>query len=224
MSSIFGFYYVVGLLGHMGWPRRRGLLNSEAVFNCLVLDSAIDQMIDWAANIGAHRPDLALRIIATMFRDNDWESEKSFDIMEFVKNSKKSWDEGGNNPRLVVKPFRFSKSNEGINPKKDVISSKDVKDNRIRTALEQYFIESLIWGLVNHGACKIYFETEGKEQKDKLPMYKEAGLDVDSIPTMDSLLKDGEDIIKGYEKEVRPLSPIPKRLQNDALSLGIRID
>jgi hypothetical protein len=75
MSSIFGFYYLVGLLGRMGWPRRRSLFNSEAVFNSIILDGAIDQMIDWSASIGACRPDSALQVIVTMFRKNDWNSE-----------------------------------------------------------------------------------------------------------------------------------------------------
>jgi hypothetical protein len=222
MSSIFGFYYVIGLLRHMGWPRRRSLLNSEAVVNNLVLDSAINQMIDWSACIGACRPNLALQIIATMFRENDWDSEDSFSILKFVNDSKNSWENGGNNPRAVVKPFKFSK--DSTNLKKDVTSSKDLKDNRMKMALEQYCIEGLVWGLFNPNRCKIYFETEEKEQNDQLPMYKEAGLDVDSIPTLDQIIKEGEEIIKGYEKEIRPLLPIPQKLIKDVLSLGIEIN
>jgi len=57
-----------------------------------------------------------------------------------------------------------------------------------------------------------------------LPEYKKAGLAVDSIPTLDQILKEGEEILKSYEKEVRPLSPISQKLLNDALSLGIKVN
>src|ERR1035437_3886737 len=87
----------------MGWPRRRSLFNSEAVFNSIILDGAIDQMIDWSASIGACRPDLALQVIATMFRENDWNSEDSLNIVKIVNDSKKLWNErGNNNPRDIV--------------------------------------------------------------------------------------------------------------------------
>src|SRR4030042_243021 len=98
MQSIFGFYYVVGLLSHMGWPRRRGLFSSEAVVDSLILDSAIDQMIDWSANIGAE-----------------------------IENLKKQWTERGDssNPREAVKPVKFSKNSKVISMKQ--LKHKDIQ-------------------------------------------------------------------------------------------------
>ena len=218
MQSSFGFYYIVGLLSHVGWPRRRSLFNSEAVINSLVFDSAVDQMIDWSASIGACRPNLALQIIATMFRDTDWESKEALDINAEVNNLKKQWIErgGNNNPREEVKPVKISKT-------RDLISMRQLKHKDFQLALEVYFYESLIWGLVNSNSFKVYFEMKEKRQKDQLPTYEKAGLEIDSIPTLDQILKEGEDIIKGYEKEVRPLSSIPQKLFKDALSLGIKV-
>lgn len=219
LLSIFGFYYVVGLLRHIGWPRRRSLFNSKAVINSLVFDSAVDQMIDWSASVGACRPSLALQIIATMFRDTSWESKESLDINAEVDNLKKQWIERGdnNNPREAVRPVKISKTS-------DLISMKQLKHEDFQLALEIYFYESLIWGLVNSNSFKVYFETNEKRQKDQLPTYKKVGLGVDSIPTLDQILKEGEEILKGYEKEVRPLSPIPQKLIKDALSLGIEVN
>lgn len=227
MTSIFGFYYIVGLLGQMGWPKRRGLFNSEGVVSTLVLDGAVDQMIDWAASIGACRPKLALEILATVLRDNDWESKDSFDIVKSVTGSKPIWKErGNNNPKEVVKPFRFFKKDltNLKDVENDVLSFKEIKDNRMREALEVYFMESLIWGLFNSDKYKEYFEKHAREQEKELPEYKEAGLGVDYIPSLEQMLKDGEEIIRGYEKEIRPLSPIPQKLLNDAKSLEIEIN
>ncbi len=218
MQSIFGFYYVVGLLSHMGWPRRRGLFSSEAVVDSLILDSAIDQMIDWSASIGACRPNVALQIIASIFRDMDWSSKEALDIGVETENLKKQWVERGNydNPREAVKPVKFSKTSK-------VISMKQLKHKDIQHALEVYFYESLMWGLVNSDNFKSYYSANEKRQRDQLPEYKKAGLAVDSIPTLDQILKDGEEIIKGYEKEVRPLSVVPQKLLNGAISLGIEV-
>lgn len=219
MQSIFGFYYIVGLLSHMGWPRRRGLFSSEAVVDSLILDSAIDQMIDWSASIGACRPDLALQIVASIFRDMNWESKDAFNISAEIANLKNQWKERSNtnNPREIVKPVKFSKTSK-------VISMKQLKHKDIQHALEVYFYESLMWGLVNPAEFKNYYQENEKRQRGNLPEYKAAGLAVDSIPTLDSILNDGEEILKGYEKEIRPLSPVPQKLKSDAISLGIKVN
>jgi hypothetical protein len=54
-----------------------------------MLDSAIEQMIDWSASIGACRPNVALQIIASMFRDMDWNSQDALDISAEIENLKK---------------------------------------------------------------------------------------------------------------------------------------
>lgn len=219
MQSIFGFYYIMGLLSHMGWPKRRSLFNSEAVVNSLILDSTVEQMIDWAASIGACRPKLALQIIATMLRSTDWESKDAMNLGDEVSNMKKQWAERGSsdNPREVVKPVKFSKHG-------DVITMKQLKDKEIQHALEVYCYESLIWGLINSDSFKTYYSTNEKRQKDQLPEYEKAGLGVDYIPSLDQILKEGEEILRGYEKEIRPLSPIPDKLIKDASSLGIKVN
>ena len=219
MTSIFGFYYIMGLLNHMGWPRRKNLFNSEVVVNSLILDSVVGQMIDWAASIGACRPKLALQMIATMLGGIDWESKDAMNLGTEVSNMKKQWAERGNsdNPREVVKPVKFSKHSE-------TMTIKQLKDKEISHAFEVYCYESLIWGLVNSDDFKTYYSTNEERQREKMPEYKKAGLAVDYIPTLDQILKEGEEILKGYEKEVRPLSPIPPKLLNDALSLGIKVN
>ena len=83
MASFFGIHFVNGLLAQTGWQRRKSFLNSTAVVDSVILDMIIGQMIDGAASIGACRPKLALQIIATMFRDADWDSIGLFDIIAF---------------------------------------------------------------------------------------------------------------------------------------------
>jgi hypothetical protein len=136
-----------------------------------------------------------------------------------VGNMKKQWAERGNsnNPREAVKPVKFSKHSE-------VMTMKQLKDKEISHALEVYCYESLVWGLVNPDNFKTYYSANEERQREKMPEYKKAGLAVDYIPTLDQILKEGEEILKGYEKEIRELSPIPQKLQNDVISLGIKIE
>lgn len=218
MQSIFGFYYVVGLLKHTGWPKRRSLFNSQAIVDSLILDSAIEQMIDWSASIGACRPKLALQIISSMFRGINWESKEAPNLSVEINNLKKQWKDRGNNnnPREAVKPAKFSKHSK-------MISMKQLKSKEIQHALEVYCYESLIWGLTNPDNFKAYYSMNEKKQRRRMPEYKKAGLAVDYIPTLNQILKEGEEILKGYEKEVRPLSPIPQKLLNDVLSLEIKL-
>lgn len=202
----------------MGWPRRRSLFNSEAVVNSLILDSAVEQMIVWAASIGACRPKLALQVIATMLRGTDWESKDAMNLSTEVSTMEKHWAERGNsiNPRENVKPVKFSEHSK-------VMTMKQLKDKEISHALEVYCYESLIWGLVNLDNFKTYYSADEERVKEKMLEYKKAGLAIDYIPTLDQILKEGEEIIRGYERDVRPLSSIPQKLLNSVLSLGIKV-
>jgi len=129
MTSIFGFYCVFVLLQDMGWPRRKSLFNSQAIIDSLILDTVINQMIDLASGIGACKPKLALCVIATMLRGNDWNSEESFNILQFINDLEKSWEGRGNtNPRDIVKPVKFSKHQK-------VTKAKDLK----RPKYKNYF-------------------------------------------------------------------------------------
>ncbi len=57
--SLFGFYFVTSLLREMGWPRKQGLFRRVAI-DSTVADGAIDQMVNWAASLGAGRPPASL--------------------------------------------------------------------------------------------------------------------------------------------------------------------
>ena len=110
--SIFGFYFVGTLLRESGWPRKQGLFKKE-VIDTNILDSTIDQMVDWAAALGAGRPGLALQIIAEMFRDRDWAGSDAPSIEHFIsgmRSSNESWAaSSGRAPHDIIEPTKFSK-------------------------------------------------------------------------------------------------------------------
>lgn len=155
--STFGFYYVTTILKQAGWPKRHDLFSSKAVVDTLITDAAIDQMIDWSAALGACRPKLALQIIAWIYKDKDWEGEDAPRKVDFINKAKDIWDARGNkSPHDIIEPFKLSKHFG------KTIRSKDLKNNRILTALEQASLEGLLWGLVNPDRFKSWYEYQYK--------------------------------------------------------------
>jgi hypothetical protein len=59
-------------------------MGKEAV-DAMILDATVDQMVDWAAGIGAGKPDLAVKILATMFNDRYMNSADDPDIEHYIQ-------------------------------------------------------------------------------------------------------------------------------------------
>lgn len=196
----------------------RCLFSSKAVVDTLIADAVIDQMIDWSAALGACRPKLALQMITWIYKDRDWEGENAPRIADFINKAKDIWDAQGNkSPHDIIEPFKLSK-HFGKN-----IRSKDLKNNRIRIALEQSCVEGLLWGLANPDRFKSWYESQYKNKKGKFSLMQKAGVEIDSIPTLSEFIKESERMLKGYESEVDPLPPTPPKLLDDARILGIKI-
>ncbi len=216
MASFFGYHYVQGLLAETGWPRRKSFFNSKAVIDSNVLDIAIGQMIDWGASIGACRHKLALQIIATMFRDADW---NKFGLLDMINDFEEKWEEMiGIDPIEIVNPTKFSQYSK-------LTDAVILNDKKMQSAFENYFYEALLWGLNYPDIFEIYYENKREKQIERLPEYKKAGIGIDRIPTLEDDLNDAVKIIRLYEEKMqRALSPIPQRLLDDVESLGIEIN
>jgi hypothetical protein len=234
--SIFGFYFVSGLLRESGWPRRKGVFNSTAVIDTIILDSAIDQMIDWASALGAGRPKLMLQAIAEMFRDRDWASDGRPDIKVFIEGARTengNWHTAGNfAPHDVVQPTRFAGADahrqaaEGImksgpkwkGPTMDVKAFKE-----LRLPLENWFLEGALWGIDNPNAFEAWYQARCEDQIKQLPLMRQAGLQVEALPDLPQSLEDSEEILRNYERDINPLPAIPPSLLADAQALGVHV-
>jgi hypothetical protein len=214
MVSIFGFYFINTMLKQTGWPKRHGLFRTEVVAT-FIADALIDQMIDWAAALGACRPKLALQVIALMLKDRDWEGKDAPEISVFINGAKDRWNTQRNkSPHEIIEPIKLSKSFGTI------IKYKDLKDNRICAILEQFCLMGLLWGLANPDQFKFWYESDYKNKKENFPLMQKAGLQVNSIPTLSDFLKESERMLEDYESEVNPLPLIPSKLLADARALG----
>ena len=82
--SFFAYHYIEQILISAGGPRRRSILNSEAVFDSNLVEVVEKQMIEYGAALGACRSKLALQIIACIYKDKNWESGDAPDIVDFI--------------------------------------------------------------------------------------------------------------------------------------------
>lgn len=212
--SIFGFYFVSTLLREMGWPRKQGLFKKE-VIDTNTLDSTIDQMVDWAAALGAGRPSLALQMIAEMFRDRDWDGSDPPNIEHFIsgmRSSNESWTTiSGRAPHDIIEPTRFSKTGASM-PAKTL--------NDVRSGLEHFVLEGILWGFANPDAFEKWYVARHREQINQLPTMRKAGLDIGGLPDLQEFLANSEQILRGFEAEIGPLPTIPAKLIADARKIG----
>jgi len=215
--SIFGFYFVGNLLRQAGWPRKKGLFGGPA-YDTFVVDGVINQMLGWGASLAAGRPKMSLQMIAEMFRDKDWDGDNPPDVKMLIDGSREVWDrvpEGG--PREVIKPWRLSNGGKSM-------PAKTLAGQKLRVALEQLCFEAIMWGLGNPDRVKAWYTNHREEMQSFSPDMQKAGLQVETLPALNEWFEQCESILRGYERDIQPMPEIPKKLLQDAESIGVNLD
>lgn len=214
--SIFGFYFVKNLLREAGWPRKKGILRKDVV-DTTILDGAIDQMVDWAAAIGAGRPKLGLQVLAEMFRDRDWTSDNAPSIQQFIDTMRLENSAWAGDvclaPREIVDPNRFAQIGKTIDAKK-------LTDKQMRIALEQFCLEGLLWGFANPDAFRAWYIGYLEDADGRRALAKAGDVNVFDPSDLSSLFDDSETILRNYEQDIGLLPEIPDRLHAEARALG----
>jgi hypothetical protein len=214
--SIFGFYFVSSLLREAGWPKKRGFFKKQAI-DTIILDGVIDQMVEWAAAIGAGRPTLALQTIAEIFRDRDWSSDSAPSIKQFIESARaeiESWRvTNASAPHDAVKLSRFARTGP-------TVDATLLTDERIRLGLEQWFLEGVLWGFANPEVFEKWYNSRFEDQSRRLPFMRQSGLVIDALPDLPQFLVNSEEFLRSYEREIGPLPAIPERLLAEARALG----
>lgn len=215
--SFFAYHNIETMSLEMGGPKRRSLFNSEAVFDASVIDMIIKHMIDYAAALGACRPRLALQILATVYKNRDWEGKDAPQILDFINKSKQRWKEKKDlAPHDIIKFSSFSEHEE-------LVSVKTLHNKEIQSGMEQKFVEGLLWGLTNSNEFKSWYEIDRKEKESHIPEYKSAGLNVRQFPELSEYLQECEKMVGEYVKKMGSLSPIPQKLLDDVRELSLEV-
>lgn len=216
--SMIGFYFVQAILEQAGWPRKKGLFGGPQ-YDTFIVDQVIDQMLSWGASIAAECPKLSLQIIAEMFRNRDWDGNNAPEVKMLIDESREEWDKLSDGaPSDVVKPWRLASSIGKSMP------AKQLMDKKLVAGIEQLLLESIMWGLGNPDRVKKWYNNHREKIKSSLPIMQEAGLQVEDLPPFDDWIKQCEKTLKDYERDVQPLSEIPKKLFQDAKSIRSDIE
>ena len=158
-------------------------------------------------------------MIAEMFRDKDWDGDNPPDVKKVIDGSRDGWDkvpEGA--PSEVIKPWRLS-SNIGKS-----MPAKNLADRKLIAALEQLCLEAIMWALAKPDRVKAWYSNHREKMQSSLPDMQKAGLQVDALPALNEWFEQCESILRDYERDIQPLPEIPKKLLQDAESIGVSLD
>lgn len=219
--AIFGLYFTKNMLRIMKWPRTQGVLKKSQYIDTTIFDSTIDQMVDWAAAIGAGKPKLALQVLAYMYSDKDWGSPDGPKIKMFAEEMNVKYREEGADfnrsaPHDIIHPVRIA---ETFGP---TIKAEALLDKRLQGRLEQDFLRGLLYGLSNPKSFESWHEHNLKDFEKNKGIIQTMDIGVDRLPTLSETYRDSEEIIQNYENEMEiKLPPIPAKLLADGKALRV---
>jgi hypothetical protein len=203
----YGTYYIKGVLGATKWPRKLGVLAKEVV-DVTILDVSIDQMVDWAAAIGAGRPKLAVQVLASLYNDSGWDTDNPPDIEKFIgiqeeELRKKGFKLDKTAPHVLLEPYHFAKNYNKM------VLFKQITDPKIAEILETTFMAALVYGFNHPIEFKNWYKHNLDEFEAEKPKYEMIGSPVQDLPTLDELFSNAEDIITLYYQEYGAELPMP---------------
>lgn len=203
----YGKYYINGVLGATKWPRKQGVLGKEVV-DVTILDVSIDQMVDWAAAIGAGRPKLAVQVLASLYNDRGWDTDHPPDVEMFVgmqdeEFKNKRLNLNSTSPHDLLAPYHFAKNSAKTVP------FKQLSDPKIEEILETTFMAALLYGFNHPVEFKNWYKYNLDEFESEKPKYEMIGSPVQDLPSLDELFSNAEDIINLYYQECGATLPLP---------------
>lgn len=216
--SIFAFYFATGLLQEAGWPRKLGRFKGVG-YDAAMVDLAFAQSIDWGASLGAGRPEIALQMIAHMFRDRDWEGEEAPNVKVFVEGRREDeaqfgpWQSAASPQEAVPSRVHFANSMSSLTHEQFL---------GLKRPTEPYLFNALLWGLDNPDRFETWHAAQTTEYESELPVMRRAGLEVGESSSLAEYLESCEQIVHNYERDLDPLPSPPARLLSDAEALGWR--
>ena len=154
MKATIALYFVTTRLRAAGWPRRRGLLRKHR-FDATAVDATVDEMIDWAAALGAGRPVLAVQMAARIVSDGTSQGEDVPTMEACVDHARMAVLRGPTDvaPHERVQPIRFAETVGAILPQ------STLSNRHVRVALDQWCLDGIAWGLANPREFETWYQS-----------------------------------------------------------------
>jgi len=199
----FPCFYVYGMLGATGWPRRSGLLRRETV-NAMVLRGVLTNMMEWTAAFGATNPFRACQLFTSLFPARDWK-EPLDGVFDFLSG----WRSG--HPDATV---WNSLTSRHVPTQATNLAWSWVKDDRQALAWSACCASAVWEGLTNPQGVHRAIERKNKEVEEHLPTLRAAGLKEasDSLPSPAEAGAALEKILDNYETSFGGLPKPPPQL------------
>jgi len=218
----FVLYYLVGMLKAMGWPRKVGLpMLRKEVVDAFVIRMAIQQMVEFATVLGAKRPNVAIRLIADMFRQRDYTQQPAAQLWAKLDATQTVTLHPEISPAEAIARFIGDSSGKdygkilGQGPSQNFVPWSFVGGGPISFASHMPFAMALAWGIEHPEEALAAWEAQYKQYAEDLPEMLAAGLKLDpphTIPTSDDICASIEEVLAFFQKEVRPLVAVPPEL------------
>lgn len=215
--SMFGAYFVKTLLEKEGWPKKSGFFN-KLIFDPVLFDITVNQMLLWGVSLGAGRPKLSLQIIAEIHRDKKWDSENPPSIKGVILLARENWRKlPASAPSEIIKPVHFTEYYKKTMPAKALL------DKRMNFVLETLFFEAIILGLGNPGTFVDWYNKDRDRRNALIKKYKSDGLEVEGSLPIEEWFNSCENILEDYISRFQLTNEIPKVLLEEAKLLEIYI-
>jgi hypothetical protein len=215
--AVFGTYYTVNMLRQMKWPRKHGVRKKE-YFDTFIVDQTLNQMVDWAAAIGAGAPDTALKILAYIYKDRDWDGDDAPDFEMFVGSERKRIASMGvkaseTAPHDLLQPFQFGEKFKSL-------PGNAFDNENARNFIETTFVNGLLYGLCHPRAYNSWYDNHLQEFEKNKELYKKIDIGVEELPSLKENLNNSIEIIELYEQEMNiSFPPIPAGLKHQIASI-----
>jgi len=213
MTTLYGMYYVRGMLDAAKWPRKQGLLGRE-VINVTALNAVTGMAVDWGAALGAGRPNLAFKVLSSIFGELD-QKEILSKLEAFSDIYKKELypklgDIGEKAPHEIIEPGRFKGE---LN---DTISASILKNQQFMYEMENNFLWGLEFGLYNKKYYEAWYKKSIKGNEKLKPTYEKLGMQHESIMTLEEEYSNAEEMVNCYQQEMGTELPkeVPEFLLN----------
>lgn len=210
----FPAYFLFGFLNTAGWPRTIGILRRRKVVSHAVVCGAITELVRIAIALGAKKPNIAIKLLANIFRKRNWSQQSAKEMWAKYDPSEQVSNQPDKPPEEIIANFPMTVP-DFTNPEevqRDLIAWENVSQEAFSAHYHVVFCQGLIWGLSHPDEASAHYETQRQQFLENLPDMLQAGLAVRPPETFEEFANIMEESVNEFQNEIHPFGEIPQEL------------
>jgi len=196
----FPGFFVSGVLNGAGYPVTKGFLTKREIVPAGMIDAVFIQLVKASASLGAKRPEMAARLLTSLFQPPEWSDEETLRILE---NADPHLEVNGLEPRFLWTQLAHTMSLGILRTVKptDEISWTVLRESSLTTIYTGSFASALVWGLLHpdEAIMAIYSDANPGGLLGTAELLAEHGLSVTTAQSIDEICDNIETLIEAYE-------------------------